>query len=222
MRFLLVHSPTVGPSTWRWVAGALQSDGHEAIVPDLVPAAMTGDPRVFAQEAAEALDAAEEVVIVGHSAAGTVLPLVARLIANVRRVLFVDASVPPCQGTVTAGGGFQTALRGLATNGVLPVWSQWWGEGVLPALVRDDARRNEIEEELPSLPLAFFEAPISLPTGWCTAEGGFLLLSDFYRSDATAAATLGWPVVERPGAHLDMVNDEHVIAGLLVGLAEQP
>ena len=222
MRFLLVHSPAVGPSTWRWVGGALRSRGHEAIVPDLMAAAMTGDPGVFVRAAAEACDAEEEVVIVGHSASGTLLPLVAELTANVRRMVFVDATVPPCEGSTTVGGDFLGALRGLATNGVLPAWSHWWGEEVLPTLVPDDARREVIERELPALPLAFFEAPVVLPAGWCDGEGGFLLLSEFYRSNATRAATLRWPVIEHPGAHLDTANNEHVIARLLLRLADEP
>ena len=219
MRFLLVHSPAVGPSTWRWVGAALQSHGHEAIIPDLVAAARSGEPQAFVQGAVEAVADGEEVVVVGHSAAGIVLPLVGALLAEVRCLLFVDARVPPCDGTVTIGGDFQAVLRGLAADGALPVWSRWWGDDVLPALVRDGARRKEIEAELPALPLAFFEAPISLPDGWCAGAGGFLLLSAFYRTDATAAATRGWPVAERPGAHLDMANDEEEIARLLVELA---
>jgi hypothetical protein len=177
---------------------------------------------VFARAAAEAIETDEETVIVGHSAAGSVLPVVAGLTPNVRQVVFVDASVPPCEGTCSAGGDFLAALQGLATSGTLPVWSQWWGEGVLQALVPDDARRREIERELPALPLAFFEAPIGVPDGWCAGDGGFLLLSEFYRSDAGRAAALGWPVVERPGAHLDMVNEEEEIAAILVGLADRP
>src|SRR5205809_6769522 len=62
MRFVLVHSPVVGPSTWRWVADALRSNGHEAIVPNLVAEAVAGDPGVFAQAAAEAADSDEDTV----------------------------------------------------------------------------------------------------------------------------------------------------------------
>lgn len=214
-----MHSPAVGPATWRWVAGALRSRGHDAIVPDLVGAAMTADPGVFARAAAEVPDSDEEVVVVGHSAAGSVLPIVAGLTANVRRVVFVDANVPPCEGTCNAGGDFLAALQLLATDGTLPIWSRWWGEGVLQAYVPDDARRREIEAELPALPLAFFEAPIEVPAGWCAVDGAFLLLSQFYRSDADRAAALGWPVVELPGAHLDMVNREEAIAAILIELA---
>ena len=72
------------------------------------------------------------------------------------------------------------------------------------------------------MPLAFFEAPITLPAGWCDGECAFVLLSEFYRSDAARAAALGWPVVERRGAHLDLVNEEEAIAEILVGLAERP
>jgi hypothetical protein len=75
MRFLLVHSPVVGPATWRWVADALESRGHTAAVPDLVDAASTGDPAAFARAAAAATSG-EEVIVVGHSGAGSVLPVI--------------------------------------------------------------------------------------------------------------------------------------------------
>jgi hypothetical protein len=218
VRFVLVHSPAVGPVTWRWVASVLESWGHEAVVPDLREAAMTGNPRAFGEAAAEAAVGHEHTVVVGHSAAGSLLPVIASRKRNVRRLVFVDATIPPCEGSCTAGGDFLPALRGLATDGVLPVWSHWWGADVLRAVVREDDRRHEIEKELPTLPLAFFEAPITLPAGWCASDGGFLLFSEFYRSDAVRAAELGWPVVERPGAHLEMVNDERTIAGMLVDL----
>jgi hypothetical protein len=52
VRFLLVHSPAVGPSTWEWVAGSLRSQGHEVLVPNLIAAAEAGDPRQFAEDAA--------------------------------------------------------------------------------------------------------------------------------------------------------------------------
>ena len=220
MKFLLVHSPAVGPSTWRWVAEALRSQGHVCLLPNLVTAATTGDPDVFAEEAAKAVDGHDDAVIVGHSAAGSVLPVVAGLVGRVRRTIFVDATVPPCEGTGNAGGEFLGALRGLATDGVLPIWSQWWGEGVLEFLVPDDIRRRDVEMEMPALPLAFFEKPITLPTGWCAGEGAFVLLSEFYRTDASRAAALGWPVIEHPRAHLDIVNDEEAIAATLVELGD--
>ena len=188
-------------------------------MPNLVGAAVTGDPAVFAREAVQASEGADELVIVGHSAAGPLLPVVAGAIGRVHRMVFVDATLPACEGPAHVGGEFLAALQALATNGVLPVWSKWWGEGVLDFLVRDDGRRREIEMELPTVPLAFFETPIAPPAGWCAGDGAFVLLSEFYRSDADRAAALGWPVVEHLGAHLDMANDEEGIATVLEDLA---
>ena len=200
----------------------LQSVGHELIVPNLVPEATAGDPAAFARAAVRGVATEEEMVVVGHSAAGPVLPLVAGCFPRLRRVVFVDATIPPCEGTCTVGGEFLGLLQQLAPNGVLPIWSRWWGDDVLPALVPDEVRRDEIERELPTLPLAFFQTPITLPREWCAWDGAFLLLSEFYREGASRAAALGWPVAEHPGAHLDMVNEEGAVAEILIGLAEHP
>jgi hypothetical protein len=216
VRFVLVHSPVVGPSTWRWVADALRAFGHDAVVPNLVDAAVTGDPRAFADAVVAAAHSDDELVIVGHSGAGAVLPsIAAELAPNVRATVWVDAGMPPCEGSFSAGGDFLDTLRALANDGMLPVWSQWWGEGVLDALVADDRRRREIEQELPQVPLAFYEASIETPIGWCATRCAYVLLSSAYRSDASRAAALGWRVVERLGTHLDIVNDEDAIADVL-------
>ncbi len=174
----------------------------------------------FGRGAASALDTDEEVVVVGHSAAGAILPVVAGLRPRTR-LIFVDATLPPCDGSGTAGGQFLEALEGIATDGLLPAWSQWWGDGVLQFLVPDEARRRVIEQELPRLPLVFFQTPIPLPADWCAGRCGFLLLSEFYRADVSAAAALGWPVIERPGGHLDIVNHEEDIAEMLEELGYQ-
>ena len=119
------------------------------------------------------------------------------------------------------GGDFLATLRNLATEGLLPPWSRWWDEGVIEALVPDEQRRREIEEELPRLPLSFYETSIEVPTNWCSADCGYLLLSEAYRPDASKATSLGWPVVERVGTHLHIVNEDEQIACCLIDLAGQ-
>jgi hypothetical protein len=219
VRFLLVHSPVVGPSTWRWVADALVIAGHEASVPDLVPAAVTGDPAAFVERAVAQCSPAEDVVIVGHSGAGAVLPAIAAGVQSGPRLLvFVDAGLPPCEGTFSVGGDFVGPLRELAGDGVLPIWSQWWGDGVLEALIPLDQRRHEIEAELPRVPLSFYETVIEAPRNWCTIPTAYILLSEAYRQDAQRAAAVGWPVVERLGGHLDLVNHGEAIASILIDL----
>jgi hypothetical protein len=221
VNFLLVHSPVVGPSTWRWVADALKEAGHEAIVPNLVAAAETGDPARFVEAAAGAKEFDEPVVLVGHSGAGAVLPSIAEGLASwPHSIVFVDAGVPPCEGVFTAGGEFLATLQGLATNGILPKWSRWWDDGVLEAIIHDEHRRRDIAVELPEVPLRLFETPINAPFGWCAHLAAYVLLSEGYQSDADRASLLGWPVRERPGEHLDIVNEGPAIAHMLIDLAE--
>jgi len=223
VNFLLVHSPVVGPSTWRWVANALREAGHKAVVPNLIAAATTGDPARFTEAAVEATNSDEPVVLVGHSGAGAVLPSIAvGLAPRPRLIVFVDASIPPCEGVFSAGGDFLPTLQELASDGILPKWSRWWDDGVLEAIVPDQDRRLEVETELPEVPLRFYETLIAVPAGWCANAAAYLLLSDGYRRDADRAMLLGWPVRERYGEHLDIVTCDRDIADLLLDLAERP
>jgi len=219
--FLLVHSPVVGPATWRWVGDALRAAGETVIVPDLVEAAISGDPMRFAARAASAASTGDEdVVVVGHSGAGCLLPRIADLMSpRPRLIVFVDAGVPPCDGDVLVGGTFLGTLQSLAVDGRLPPWSRWWGDDAMERLVDVPERRAAIEAELPIAPLAFYETSIAMPFGWCGTPCAYVLLSPSYRDDAVTASVRGWPVVERLGRHLDMANDELSIASILIHLA---
>lgn len=222
VKFVLVHSPVVGPATWQWAAGELRSAGHDVMVPDLVSAARTGDPYAFVGAAVAAAGSADGTVLVGHSGAGVVLPLVEIGMARPPRlVVFVDADVPPCEGVVHPGGEFLDVLRGLATDGLLPPWFEWWDSAVVDQLVPDQERRAPIEAELPLVLLAFMEAAVELPAGWCRGPHAYLRLSEAYQRHAEQAAARGWPVVERRGGHLDIVTEDRSIAETLVDLASR-
>lgn len=171
VRFVLVHSPVVGPTTWQWVADALRGAGENVTVPNLVAAAATASPHGFVFEAISAAGGDDDVVIVGHSGAGVLLPLIAEgLSPRSQLIVFVDAGVPPCEGTVTIGGNFLPTLRELAVDGLLPRWTRWWDDGVLEVLVPLEDRRRQVESELPTVPLSFYEASIAMPPGWCTGR----------------------------------------------------
>jgi hypothetical protein len=217
----LVHSPLVGPATWRGVAEVLASFGHSVDVPDLRDAAQSGDPVKFISAAQSAVSP-DIGIVVGHSGAGFFLPSIAASREQLPTLVFVDAGIPPSEGTATASADFLDQLRSMAVNGMLPRWSRWWGEGVLERLVPNQGLRSEIEAELLEVPLAFYETPVTVPDGWRTAPGGFLLLSEIYRADAATAMSLGWPTVELLGTHLDVVNHPDAIAHALIGLARQP
>jgi hypothetical protein len=219
--FALIHSPLVGPATWTGVADALESAGHRSEVPDLTGAAGRGDVVALVDAARSGLPAQADV-IVGHSGAGPLLPSIARD-APEARLVFVDAGVPPCVGEVEADPEFLAFLHTLAVGGVLPKWSTWWGAGAMQHFVPHEARRREVEVELPQIPLSFYEQSIGSPTDWCAKRIGYLLLSEAYRNDLAVAQLHGWPTRELLGTHLDIVNHPNEVASLLVELAgERP
>jgi hypothetical protein len=216
--FLLVHSPLVGPSTWRGVAERLRRAGHQVAVPDLRAAAESGDPDAIVTSAVAA-GSAGPAALVGHSGAGFFLPLIAqRLAPRPVRTVFVDAGLPPSEGPGTASADFLDRLRSLAVDGRLPKWSQWWDDRVFAALVPDAGRRRELAEEMPSVPLELYEMTVELPPGWTEWPCAYLLLSESYRSDALAAKSLGWRVRDRLTGHLDFVSDPESTARDLLEL----
>jgi hypothetical protein len=166
----------------------------------------------------------EAAVIVGHSGAGPLLPVIAgAMVPPPAQLVFVDAGLPPVSGDATlVPDQFLEALRALAHGGVLPKWSEWFGPTAMEELIPEEEHRAAIVAELPDVPLSYFEATVPLPEGWSGAtSGAFLLLSEPYRSDATEAASRGWPVLERPGAHLDIVVRPAEVADALIRLARR-
>ena len=224
MRFVLVHSPVVGPATWRWVATALRDAGHGVVLPDLRDLATSGDPQAFIAGAIDANLAAGplddgHVVVVGHSGAGVLLPAIAAGIdATFRSLVFVDAGLPPFEGATSIGGPFLDHLRSMAVGGLVPRWSEWWGPDAMATLVPDDARRAAVDAELPRIPIGFFEEPVDVPAHWYEISSSYVLLGEAYRRDANTAAAWDWPVVERLGGHLDLVNAPEPIARILVDI----
>jgi hypothetical protein len=166
----------------------------------------------------------EAAVIVGHSSAGPLLPVIAsKVVSPPSQLVFVDAGLPPVSGDATlVPDQFLGALRTLAHNGVLPKWSEWFGPTAMAQLIPEEDHRAAVVAELLEVPLSFFEATVPLPEGWSSAtSGAFVLSSEPYRSDATEAASRGWPAPELPGAHLDIVVHPAEIADALAYLAHR-
>lgn len=66
--------------------------------------------------------------------------------------------------------------------------------------VPDDMLRAEIEDEMPSLPLAYFEEAVSVPRNWKEARCRYLRLSEPHEPVAADAESRGWPVIRVEGA----------------------
>jgi pimeloyl-ACP methyl ester carboxylesterase len=220
---VLIHSPLVGPTTWRGVADELERSGREALVPSLVDA--TGASPALLADCVEAVSAATRgaggpVLIAGHSGAGPMLPAIADAIPReVAGLIFVDAALPPKSGNAAlVPPGFMKQLRALAVEGVLPAWSAWFGEAGISELVPDAGVRARLEREMPRLPLSYFEASVPMPDGWDERPCAYLLLSGSqYGQSAADARRRGWTVAEIRGAHhLSLVTDPAAVASELL------
>jgi hypothetical protein len=218
--FVLVHSPLVGPATWRWVAEELGGRGHAVTVPSLVEAALTGHWEGCVRKVVT--EAPGGAVLVGHSGAGPLLPAIAAGMPHPpARLIFVDAAVPPASGEARlVPKEFLESLTGLAPHGVLPKWSEWFGPRAVESLIPDPHRREVVLAELPELPLGYLEGRVPMPVDWDEAGCGYVLLSEAYRADAAEAGRRGWPVIELLGAHLDLVVRPAQLAAALVELAD--
>lgn len=213
--FVLVHSPLVGPTTWSWVADELGRNGHHVIVPSLLPAATAAGWEACVDAVVAAAGSRDPTVIVGHSGAGPLLPLIADRMKP-SRLVFVDASLPPTHGEAAlAPEPFLGALTALAEDGLLPPWSEWFEPGTMEALIPDPDRRGVVVAELPRLPLSYFQARVPMPDGWATAPCAYVLLSEAYRHEAEQAAARGWPVTELLGLHLDLVTQPRTVGEAL-------
>ncbi|GAA4555429.1 alpha/beta hydrolase [Planotetraspora kaengkrachanensis] len=222
--FLLVHSPSVGPSTWTPVAEVLRARGHRAVVPSLVDVTAGPAPywpRVVDQAAASAPPEGP-VTVVAHSNAGLFVPLIAQALRErVTSCLFVDAALPPRQGTVTAAEPeFLPFLRSMTDDsGVLPRWTDWWGEEDVAAMFPDEATRRVVVTEQPRLPLGYYLEEIPVPPHWDSVAGAYLWFGDAYAAIAAEAAERGWPVGRIPGEHLHQVCAPGEVADWLVASA---
>lgn len=141
--------------------------------------------------------------IVGFSAAG---PRLAALQDRFRAtgnaagaVVYLDARLPADGASADAEVRFAELLDSLAVDGVLPRWTQWWGENALAELVPDPAMRDELDADCLPIPRAFFSEPIPAPADLSPAA--YVALGSGYDDQCQLAEARGWPVVRLRDAH---------------------
>jgi pimeloyl-ACP methyl ester carboxylesterase len=223
--FVLIHSPLVGPTTWLPVARELERRGRDAVRPSLLGLTEAEGPqwRHIPEAVRDATAGiAKPVVLVGHSGAGLLLPVIAdALSTEVVALIFVDSALPPVSGSMGLGPPeFMDQLRALAVDGVLPPWSSWFGEDAMRELIPDDPLRASLEDEMPRLPLSYFEASVPLPDDWDARPCAYLLLTgDAYGESAADARSRGWTVAEISGVqHLAVATEPIDVTDALLEL----
>jgi pimeloyl-ACP methyl ester carboxylesterase len=231
---VLAHSPLVGPETWGPLPDELRRRGHRVVVvevrdDDAPPYAS----RYVARAALQVRDACGDArtVLIGHSGAGYLLPLlgVARRSARapVAAYVFLDAALPPTRPTSRLdllhaedrelAGGLGPHL---AAGGRFPDWT----DDDLRDLVPDDGLRAALVAGVRPRGTDFFTELLPVAPDWPDAPCGFLRLTPGYDAPARLAGQRGWPRVlgpdDRPGGHFAMLVDPAAVAddlGALLG-----
>lgn len=200
---MLVHSPLVGPTVWKWTGQELTKRGADVVIPALGDVTTFATPRWrgCVDAVVDAVPNRDDVVLVAHSGAGPLLPAIGgALKVPPARYVFVDARMPAPPGASTAlEADFRDFLASLAQEGVVPKWSEWWGPGAMEALVPDLDRRQLVERELPMLPLAFFDEPVPTPEAW-VGRVDYLQLSSAYEVEAERLRRAAGPSTCSPEA----------------------
>lgn len=236
--FVLVHSPSVGPSTWHPVAERLAAAGYDTRVPSLLDVC-SGPPPYWPEVVAAVREdlttvpADRPLVLVVHSNAGLFLPVIRSGLVGVeldgadsraRRPVvasvFVDAALPAREGpTPVAPPDLLEFLHGKTVNGILPRWTDWWDEADIAPMFPDPASRRTVVDEQPRLPLAYYEQRIPVPAGWDDHPCAYLLFGPPYEAEAAEAKGRGWRTAHLPGEHLHQIVDPEATTRHLVELA---
>jgi hypothetical protein len=222
-QFFLLHSPVVGPNTWKWVSEELRGMGHEVEILVISPRATFRGWKEVVEEVVAQVICEDDAIFVAHSGAGPLLPtIVDQSKARGSSMVFVDAGLAaPVTDTPLMPEAFLKQLSAIAVDGILPPWSEWFGPGVMALLIPDSNKRELIEFELPRIPLSYFHGSVPPVRPWPADRNGYILLSDGYLGDAEEARHRGWPVVEMLGEHLDLITKAPEVALAIVQLTSK-
>ena len=219
---VLVHSPLVGPFTWSLVAKPLQAGGFDVLVPTLTDSGETPPPywqqlAACVRQALVSIPQERPLVLVGHSGAGPLLPILAQAARRpVTAYLFVDAGLPHPGKTQLEE--LPEELRQLLAEGArFPNWSDEDLREELP----DGRLRQQVLAQMQPRSLNFFEEVMPDVPGWPGAPGGYILFTQGYRHFLEQAQSAGWPSRTFHAGHFYMLVDPIAVAAALVELMQQ-
>jgi hypothetical protein len=226
--FVLVHSPLVGASTWALVADELRASGEPVAVPALSDAGSGPYWQRHAESAANGLPrSSTPLVLVGHSAACTLLPAIgAAARPPVAGHVFVDGSVPLAPGDGlsrldmlrTESSEAADQLRAvLERGGSFPQWT----DADLRDEIPDAGLRAAILRDLRPRGRDFWEEPLHVPDAWSGAGCGYVELSPFYAASAAVVRRRGWAYRHVAGGHFHMLVDPAAVADAIRDVAAE-
>lgn len=225
--FILIHSPLVGPFTWKPVAGLLESQGWQSIVPTLTNPDHPGRSYwdLHSSQVAQSVQTLSPdvpLILVGHSGAGVLLPAIAQACGHpVQGYIFVDAGLPVDGHSRLdhfESPEAREEFRASAQGGSLPTWSDEDLHEVIP----DASIRRQFVSELRPVPLAIYEEPIPVFSEWPDAACAYVRFGNnpAYQSAFDQASGSGWAIRRLDGEHFHMLVDPQSVAEALVALLQ--
>jgi len=224
---LLIHSPLLGPSSWEPITTEASRRGYSTLIPDLTAVQHASSPfwKVFVELAlAHVPPDAHRIIVIGHSGAGVFLPLIGQQLGQrLGAIVFVDALIPAIRGThITPAEDREMLAKGADDDGWLLPWTEWWPRELMADLVPDEDDWSLISQDVPRLPLTFYDDPIPMPEDWTTMPCCYLRLSQPYDEHLDTARSLGWQSRSLDSNHLATFTEPSLmldaIERLLVGM----
>jgi pimeloyl-ACP methyl ester carboxylesterase len=225
--FVLIHGSGQNASSWDRVAGRLRSRGHCVAAPDLPKERPEWRLEDYAAEAARG--ATDDPVVVAHSFAGVLLPLVAGRI-RCSRLVFLAAVIPEPRRSVRDQF---LADNFMFSGGWIAAGPLWFDPSKRAWLAREfllhDCDEDTIREALPSIELwdtrhlvtepAPFDAWPDVPTASIVAALDRTLTAEWGRK--MTRRVLGRDPIVIEAGHCPHVSRPDEVAAILERLAEE-
>jgi alpha/beta hydrolase family protein len=227
--YVLIHSPLVGPLTWKPVADEMRQRGLDVVVPVLTDSPASKEPfwKQHAQSVSHALSHIPKetfLTLVAHSGTGPSLPSVRQSIANpVNAYVFVDAGIPRNGATRLDlmrsedpewGKQFHEELQ---QGERFPTWSVEDLQEIIP----NESLRGQMVAEIRPRGLAFFTEPIPVFAEWPDAPCVYIQFSEPYERSAAQARQAGWPTYKLEAGHFHMLVDPAIVTEKIVQVTNQ-
>jgi hypothetical protein len=229
MMFVLIHSPLVGPLTWKLVADQMRRRNIEVSVPTLIDSSDSNQP-FWKQHAASVSAALTQipknsfVTLIAHSGAGPLLPAIRQSIPNpINAYVFVDAGIP------RNGASRLDLMRSedpewaaqlqqeLERGERFPNWNIHDLQEALP----DEPLRRQMAAEIRPRGLSFFTEPIPVFDGWPDAPCVYIRFSPPYERSVAHARQAGWSTSELEAGHFHMLVDAETVTDMILEAAKK-
>jgi len=223
---VLIPSPLLGPYSWSLVRHELAQCGWETLVSVDLRDPVSRQPcwrRTVGGVEATLRDVPDErpVVLIGHSAAGPLLPAVAAALRQpIAAYLFVDAGLASPGSSRLDAIATEDAMAAAELRTALDDGRHFpaWTDDDLRQLVPDADRRHPLLDELRPREADYWTEDLPDVSGWPNAPCGYLRFSAPYRSVAERARRAGWPVRRLAAGHFHQLVDPAAVADELVDL----